>query len=154
MSLKKAKRDITNMKKSMGLNNEPTLPNFFRFCRRYYGREVHCGELWFDTYKIRHNERMVTAKSNPLLFFRLSEEYFTKLHNVRNPVKDHHHGLKGFMQSTWHEEIYTGPKQTLNWIFDDKEYNKWFEEFWQELKKEFDKINLDDLPGALYENDN
>ena len=148
MSLKKVRNDITKMKNEMGLGNEPTIQNFFRYCEKYYGRKVHCGELWFDTYKVGHPKHMITATAQPMLFLRLSEEYFVKKHNVRNPIRDGQHGLKGMMVLHWHEEVYTGDNPYLNWIFEDKNYNKWFDNYWNGLKQEFDKIDIENLPGA------
>lgn len=146
MSLKKAKNEIKKLKKDMGMESEPSLQNFFKYCEKYYGREVHCGELWFDTYKVGNAKNMIEAESNPLLFMRLSEEYYTKLHNIPNPIKEHQHGLKGILIVHWHENIYTGDDPYLNNVFDNEDYCKWFEDFWAGLKKEFDKIDLSKCP--------
>ena len=145
MSIRKMKNDIKELKQGIGLSEEPTLQNFFKFCKKYYGRQVHCGELIFTTYKTGPAKRMINVESHPLLFLRLSEEYFTKLHNVRNPVKDGIHGLKGLLISYWHEEIYTGDNKYLNFVFEDEDFNAWFNEYWDNLKKEFNKIDLEEI---------
>lgn len=144
MNLNKVKKDISKMKNEMGLGKEPTMHNFFRYCEKYYGRPVDCGELLFSTYN-RHGR---TFKSNKMLFLRLSEEYFTKLHNVRNPIKEGQHGLKWLYTTYWAEKINKDDSIYLDKVYMNPEFNKWFEGVWNELKQEFDKIDIENLPGA------
>ena len=132
------------MKNEMGLGNEPTMQNFFKYCEKYYGRPVDYGELLFSTYN-RHGR---TFKSNKMLFLRLSEEYFTKLHNVRNPIKEGRHGLKWLYTTYWAEKINKDDSIYLDKVYMNPEFNKWFDGVWDELKQEFDKIDIENLPGA------
>lgn len=132
MNLSKARNDIKKMKKEIHNKTEPTLQNFFKFCEKYYNREVHCGEIWFDSYHIDGKE----VKSDTLKFLRLSEKYYKEIHQVPNPVKDGEHGLKGIAVIDWiflhnngrsNQELHD---YTMN---EDEEFNRWFEDAWNDI---------------------
>lgn len=131
MNLKKVKNDISKLKKDIGVDDEPNIFNFFKFCERYYGRKVDMGELWFDTYWIGQKK----VKSNPLLFIRLSEKYFKDMHNVMNPIKEGKHSLKSIATLRWNDIHYKkhNPKLEKKTMNEDEEFNKWFESAWQDI---------------------
>ena len=141
MNLNKVKKDIGKMKEEIGISNKPTLRNFFKFCEKYYGRPVDCGEVWFKYY-YRNGQKY---ESNKLLFFRLSEEYFTNIHNVPNPIKEGRHSIKWLYAIHWAEEIKKDANIHLDKVVDNSEFNEWFEGIWAAYKKEFDKIDLDNF---------
>ena len=142
MNLSKARNEIIKLKKEIDNKTEPTLQNFFKYCEKYYNREVHCGEIWFDTYHIDGKE----VKSDTLKFLRLSERYFKEIHQVRNPVKDGKHGLKGIASIDWvflHNDGKSNQELDDYTMNEDKEFNQWFEDAWNDIiqKGNFRKFN-------------
>lgn len=132
MNLNKVKTEINKLSKEIGKKEEPTLPNFFRFCEKEYGRPVDYGEIWFNTY-YRHN---IKCKSNPILFLRLSEKYFKDIHQVDNPVKDGEHSMKSRALMDWstlHNDGRSSPEIRRKILEEDQEFNEWFEDAWNEI---------------------
>jgi len=133
-------------------DTEPTLQNFFKFCEKYYGRKVHCGELWFNTYYLSspgHNK----VKSNPALFCRLSEKYFKEIHQVDNPIKDGKSGIKHLLAVQWTHNKYgvstaENMAKTLN---EDKEFNAMYDEAWNDIIVDGDFRKLNALHKGEYD---
>ena len=133
MNLKSIKKDINNIKKTMGKNDNPTIQDFFKWCElHYYHRPVSIAELWFSEYR-RGNQKI---KSNPRLFLLLSDKYFRQIHNTDNPIKDGNIRLGNFkdiLQSHWFKKYkpdeYMKP---FNWQdrINDPDYTKWFNAKW------------------------
>lgn len=130
---------MTKLKKDINVDEEPTLQNFFKFLEKHYGRKAHYGEITFSTYVVDGKR----VKSEPVKFCRLSEEYYTKMHQVENPAKNE---LKRWCVISWvwyhNNGICTKglEEKTLN---EDKEFNARFEESWNDIleKGDFRKYN-------------
>ena len=109
MNLNKVKTDINKLKKDIVIDDNPTLENFQKFCRKYYGRPVsHIGEIIFVEY-YRHNAKgeRITCKSDLKLYCQLSVKFFDEIHNgiVGNPVKDStdRYSLRRWVVMYWQE---------------------------------------------------
>lgn len=130
---------MTKLKKDVGVAEEPTLQNFFKFLEKHYGRKAHFGEITFGNYFIDG----VKVESNPVLFCRLSEQYYTKIHNVPNPVKAE---LKRWCLTSWvwyHNNGVSTRALEEKTATEDKEFNARFNTAWNDILKngDFTKYN-------------
>ena len=101
-------------------------------CEKEYGRPVHYGEIWFNTYY----QNGIECKLNPPLFLRLSEKYFKDIHQVDNPVKDREHSMKSMALMDWsmlHNNGRSSPQIRKEILENDQEFNNWFEDAWNEI---------------------
>ena len=157
MNLKSIKKDINNIKKTIGENDNPTIQDFFKWAERhYYHRPVNIGELMFKEYTVSYpNGRRKRVKSDMCLFLLLSHQYFNEIHNADNPIKygDVPLGsLKDRLQGYWFKKYkpseYMKPydrEKRLN----DPDYTKWFNAKWDSF------IESEDLSvfNELFEDD-
>ena len=130
MSLRKIKTDMTKLKKDVG----------------HYGRKAHFGEITFSNYYIDG----VKVESNPVLFCRLSEQYYTKIHNVPNPVKAE---LKRWCLTSWvwyHNNGVSTRALEEKTATEDKEFNARFNTAWNDIIKNGDFTNYNKL-RKIYE---
>ena len=133
MNLKNIKKQIDDIKKDMVIDETPNYPNFFNFCKKYYGRDVHMSEIWSNEYWIGINQDRKKVKSNPILFLQLSNEYYTKRHGIPNPVKDDY---KGLLSIYWQDNICADNDIKglgLMELLKLKQYNEWFEDTWNTI---------------------
>ena len=77
------------------------------------------------------NRRYV--ESNPILFAQLSEQYYTQIHGVKNPIKDSDRGLKSILVIYWHDKYCKDRKVDLKLLIDDPNYSAWFEDAWKSI---------------------
>ncbi len=133
---------MNKLKKGVGIIEEPTLQNFFKFLKKHYGRDANFGEIWFKNYHTGKG----WVESDPVLFCRLSEKYFTEMHNVPNPVKEGDGGLKRFLVTNWvwkHNNGVSTTELEEKTLKEDKEFNAYFESAWMDIieKGDFAKYN-------------
>ena len=115
------------IQEQMNKENEPTLENFFKYCRKFYGYDIHYAELLFSEYTINGTK----VKSQKKLFCKLSDMYFREKHNVPNPVKDGKWGVKTWLAVKYNDKY--KPHMSLNDVMKSDEYSAFFEKFWAEL---------------------
>ena len=130
----------------MDVDEEPTLQNFFFFFEKHYGRKAHYGEITFCSYVVDG----VRVKSEPLKFCRLSEQYYTEIHNVPNPVKDE---LKRWCVISWvwyHNNGRSNQDLQNKTLNEDKEFNARFESAWNDILEKGDLRKYNKL-RKLYE---
>ena len=146
MSLRKVKNDITKLKKDIVVDDKPTLINFFNFLEKHYGRKAHYGEITFNSYVVDG----VRVKSNPLLFCQLSEQYYTKIHQVKNPVKEE---LKRWCVTSWvwyHNNGRSAKELEDKTLKEDKEFNARFNTAWNDILEKGDFTKYTEL-RMIYE---
>lgn len=123
---------MSKLKKEFGIDEEPTLENFFRFLKHHYGREVHYGEITFSSYWVNG----VEVQSDPVLFCRLSEKFYAEIHNVPNPVKDGELGLKKVpaLKWVWYKNNGISNQELIEHTMnEDEEFNAEYESCWKEI---------------------
>lgn len=133
---------MSKLKKDINIDEKPTIENFFKFLEKHYGRPANFGEIHFSTYWV--NGEKVT--SDPIKFCRLSEEYFSNIHQVPNPVKDGNGGLKFWCLTGWiwyHNNGKSTRALELKTLNEDNEFNARFEDAWNDIieKGDFTKYN-------------
>lgn len=132
MNLNKVKKDINHLKKDIGATNKATMQGFYKYCEKTYNRPVDIGELLFSEYVINHKK----VKSNRLLFLRLSEQYFTELHQVDNPVRNNSKfGLKGLAVLPYADMKYQRYNAEIESeiMNHDDDFNNWFDKAWNQI---------------------
>ena len=123
---------MSKLKKDIQVDEEPTLQNFFKFLEKHYGRKAHYGEITSCSYVVDG----VRVKSDPVKFCRLSEEYYTNIHQVENPVKDGRTGLKFWCVTSWvwyHNNGRSNKALEEKTLKEDKEFNARFEDAWNDI---------------------
>ena len=140
---------MKNLTKDIKENEEPTLQNFFKFCQKYYGREVHCGEITFSSYYVGDHKKV---KSNPALFCRLSEKYFKEMHNVENPIRDGKYGFKMFASTQWNFNEYGHSTKELDADTrnNNKEFNAIFDAAWNDIINDGNFYKMNKLRNGEY----
>ena len=140
---------MSKLKKDIGLDEEPTLQNFFKFLKKHYGREANFGEVLFKKYHTSEG----WVESDPVLFCRLSEKYYSEIHQVENPVKDGEAGLKRFIAINWvwkHNNGTSTRELIEKTIKEDKEFNALFEEAWNDIIEKGDFTKYNELGKSEY----
>lgn len=136
MNLKKLKQDIEAVKKTVGVDEEPTVRNFNKWCEKYhYHRPVDPRETLFRNYVIPEYGEV---ESDPVKYLLLSHEYFTIKHGVENEIVSGEHGwMWRCCLWWWHKYRFNVPFNVREAI-KDEEYQQWFSDKWNKFLSSHD----------------